>query len=43
MKAPQGARVLVLEDEAIIAIDVENILTDAAFPWPERWGRARML
>jgi DNA-binding response OmpR family regulator len=29
MKAPQGARVLVLEDEAIIAIDVENILTDA--------------
>lgn len=29
MEAPQGARVLVLEDEAIIAIDVENILTDA--------------
>lgn len=29
MEAPQGARVVVLEDEAIIAIDVENILTDA--------------
>jgi len=29
MEAPQGARVLVLEDEAIIAFDVENIRTDA--------------
>lgn len=32
MNAPnKGARVLVLEDEAIIALDVEGILTDAGF------------
>lgn len=32
MEAPiKGIRVLVLEDEAIIALDVEGILTDAGF------------
>jgi DNA-binding response OmpR family regulator len=32
MDAPlKGARVLVLEDEAIIAMDIEGILTDAGF------------
>ncbi|KRE00641.1 hypothetical protein ASE63_26310 [Bosea sp. Root381] len=31
MQAPTGTRILVLEDEAIIALDLEGILSDAGF------------